>query len=726
MKTKYSKLLIICILLSGLASGQAIKKGNEAYDLMQYGKAIKYYKEVLKKDPQNYEAASKLAHSYENTRQYDQMLYTYENIVNSPNVQKEDYYNIAKAYMMYGKIKDAKKYADIYSSKSPNQKAEYLNKSIQNMPEWLRKVDDYIQDMTTGSSISTYSVMSPTLQGANLLVTIESPHKDKDEWGSRHYTEVYNMTNSLQLGNSFLNLKGWNSKYESQQAVDNSDNIYYFTTNHNEPVGEDKYEIYNLKICYIDLSDENKTIHDFKYNDVSYNVCHPAISPDGNLLVFASDMSGGKGGLDLYYCLKSTSGWSQPKNIEALNSFGNEKLPSFIDKGKVAYSSDALPGMGGMDIFIAEYSGTSFSLPINPGYPVNSHYNDFGLASTNFEESGYLTTNRNSKEGRYEVIHYTQKVTQTISEPTQDDEKRLNILVLDKYTDIPLDNVNISLSRNGQVWKTLSTNEEGKASIMLPKGTLVDISGNKNGISTTTADVGNIDYQSSDAVIFKKLYHNDPRFTLVGEVRERKTKNPVSDVLVKLDNESQGMSKEANSDIEGSFRFQLEQNSDFTVKGIKEGIYSNSKTITTKGLDRTTTLYAKLYLNVDIICLGNNLVIEDIYYDYDKWDIRADAKPSLDQLLTFLNDYPDMKIELSSHTDKRGSEEYNETLSQKRAESCRTYLINKGISTSRIIAKGYGEHKPAVECQTCTEAQHQANRRTEVEILECPSCPSCD
>ncbi len=710
-----------------MSLGQNLSKGDEAFDRLEFKRAIKYYKDYLKKDPNNYEVNKKLATCYLNTRQYDEMLYTYEHIIDGPNVQNDDYYTIAKLYMMNNNMSKARKYSDMYSTKSPGEKAQYLKESITNLPKWLAKGTEYVQDMTTGSEISKYSVVSPMLYEDDLLVTIEALHKDIDQWGENHYLEVYNMTNSLKLGGSYMNLKGMKSKHESQSAIDEGARRYYFTSNHTQGDAQGNIDIYKLKISYIDLADRDKTIQDFAYNDMTYNVCHPAISPDASMLVFASDMPGGSGGMDLYLCRKSGSGeWSQPQNISELNTYGNEKFPSFVDGGSLAFSSDALPGMGGMDIFISEYSGSRFGTPTNPGAIINSTQNDFGLATMDYKKSGYLTTNRNTQSPRYEVIHYTTTPAETIVE-TLEPTKKLNVLVLDKYTDIPLPGVQVHITKSdGTKVATLETNAEGKISTDIPRGTVATVSGTKNDISTTTAQVGLLDYESDDAVIFKKLYHNDPRFTLIGEVRERKSKSPVSSVRVKLDNESKGTSVEEVSARDGSFSFQLEQNSDYTVKGHKSGIYSNSTSATTKGLDRSTTLYAKLYLNVDIVCLGNNLVIDNIYYDYDKSNIRQDARKPLNELVDLLNDYPDMRIELSSHTDSRGSTEYNDKLSQDRAESAVRYLSSRGISSSRMVAKGYGERNPYVKCSSCTEAQHQSNRRTEIQILECPSCPACE
>jgi peptidoglycan-associated lipoprotein len=114
------------------------------------------------------------------------------------------------------------------------------------------------------------------------------------------------------------------------------------------------------------------------------------------------------------------------------------------------------------------------------------------------------------------------------------------------------------------------------------------------------------------------------------------------------------------------------------------------------------------------------IILENIYYDFDKWDIRSDAEPALNRLASLLRDNPDITIELASHTDCRGSAAYNQELSQKRAQSAVDYLIGQGIRPDRLRARGYGESRPAVDCicSRCTEEEHQKNRRTTFRILE--------
>ncbi len=130
-----------------------------------------------------------------------------------------------------------------------------------------------------------------------------------------------------------------------------------------------------------------------------------------------------------------------------------------------------------------------------------------------------------------------------------------------------------------------------------------------------------------------------------------------------------------------------------------------------------------LYFDIPIekIVIGKAIELENIYYDVNKADIREDAAIELDKLVKILVDNPDIKIELSSHTDSRGSDSYNMSLSQRRADSAVGYIISKGIDSNRITAKGYGETKLVNQCSNgvkCTSDEHQQNRRTEFSVTE--------
>ena len=131
-------------------------------------------------------------------------------------------------------------------------------------------------------------------------------------------------------------------------------------------------------------------------------------------------------------------------------------------------------------------------------------------------------------------------------------------------------------------------------------------------------------------------------------------------------------------------------------------------------------MFVKLKLELERIIINKPIVLENIYYDLDKSDIRPDAAVGLDKLVIIMNDNPGIHIELSSHTDSRADDHYNDVLSQHRADAAVKYIVAHAVSSDRIIAKGYGEHQLINKCANgveCTEEEHQQNRRTEFKVL---------
>lgn len=174
-----------------------------------------------------------------------------------------------------------------------------------------------------------------------------------------------------------------------------------------------------------------------------------------------------------------------------------------------------------------------------------------------------------------------------------------------------------------------------------------------------------------------------------------------------------------SSGDEGTFEFVLDRDQAYTVLGQKEGYHADSAKVNTMGIVQSDTLEVALLLE-PVFQVGQTFELEDIYYDFDKHNIRPDAAAILDELVRTMRDNPTLKIELSSHTDSRGSDEYNLALSQRRAQAAVDYLVGRGIARDRMVAQGYGETMLVNECSNgvpCSREQHQANRRTEVTVL---------
>ncbi len=378
----------------------------------------------------------------------------------------------------------------------------------------------------------------------------------------------------------------------------------------------------------------------------------PAMSRDGRTLYFASNRPGGYGGTDIYQAKLSRRGrWVDVKNMgPEINTAGNEAFPYAAIDGRLYFSSDGHPGLGGLDLFYAEREKGKIRIE-GMGPPMNSVGDDFGLFLFN-PSRGFFTSNRPGSKG--------------------DD---------DIYTFVNND-PNLKIVNYFLTGLTVTTNEDEVEEIL--PNTLVKL------------------YDDGGAIIDETVTASD-----------------------------------------GKFEFRLFPEEHYSLMGEKADYFVTRDEFTTigKSVDKTTlteqvtNVNFEIKLHLDKIVVEKAIVLENIYYDFNKSDIRADAAVELDKLVLLLKDNIEIDIELGSHTDSRSSVEYNQDLSQRRAQSAVDYIISKGIDADRLVAKGYGESTPfifsrngkeitltdevinSVEGEEERERLHQMNRRTEFKVL---------
>ncbi|ERJ60190.1 OmpA family protein [Sphingobacterium paucimobilis] len=364
----------------------------------------------------------------------------------------------------------------------------------------------------------------------------------------------------------------------------------------------------------------------FPFNNVKeYSLGHAAWSEEQNRLYFASDMPGGLGGVDIWFCdLQKDGTWGNPVNAGAeINTKYDEMFP-MIFGDKFYFSSNGRPGMGGLDIFEANVKQGKIAQVKNMGFPINSASDDFAYF-------------------------------------VQEDDT------------------------------------------MLQKGFL---SSNRSG-----AGGDDIYFYAAKKPVFK--------IVIQGKTFNKKSRELLAETNVTLFGDKRNMLAKSQSDGKAEFAFDVDKNTAYQILGERSGYYADSVMVFTKVPTRDTVYQVALYLE-PIMEVGHKFVLENIYYDFDKYNIRKDAAVILDQLVRTMRDNPTLRIELSSHTDSRGTHRYNDVLSQRRAESAVDYIVSRGIERDRLVAKGYGERRLVNRCADgvkCSAAEHQANRRTEVEVL---------
>ncbi len=699
---------------------------DEKFKLYEYAAAIPLYERYVADHAGDYEAHSRLATSYRLTNNVPKAIETYNKMLSLPESKPEDLCDLFDLNLIMQNEGEARKYANLYKQRMPGEKADNMIRSLDMRGHFLSTANDYT--VVNKTSAYPFSVLSAYPYSGKLVVTAEKRNDNSNKWTGRSYTDLY-ITNA-----DFSSLDGFAVNIMSDQndgfpAFTNNGQTMYFTSTNKQGVTINNVNTHKLHLVWSDLNNGKWTeTQEFPYNSSAYNTAHATISKDGSIMVFASDMPGGKGGMDLYYCIRQGNNWSSPRNISALNTYGNELFPVFQNNGDLIYSSNGLPGLGGLDLYRSVVSGNEFGTPVNLMAPLNSSYDDFSMVFSADNNSGYLTSNRWGSTQIDNIMYFEQAKKVETPAPPAVGETGLKVVVVDKYTRTPLPYVSVSVKdKGGYVFYKGMTDENGLMEVeALPKGDYV-VQGVLNDVTTTIASVSEGEFTAKTKVISKEITHNDPRFTLKGIVVNSKNTKPIEGVTVTCKNQTLGTERTAVTGADGIFFFQLEQKSDFKVSAQKnKWLSSETADETTKGLDRSKELYVKLTLNLQEPSSDAVIRLNKIYYDYDKCDIKPQAAEELNRLVQLLNDYPDMNIELSSHTDSRGADAYNLKLSQCRADAAVAYIVSKKIDKKRIQAKGYGETKLLNKCGNnvnCTEEQHQENRRTEFRIISCSTCP---
>ncbi|NQY04870.1 MAG: OmpA family protein [Flavobacteriaceae bacterium] len=220
-----------------------------------------------------------------------------------------------------------------------------------------------------------------------------------------------------------------------------------------------------------------------------------------------------------------------------------------------------------------------------------------------------------------------------------------------------------------------------------------------------------------------KYIKEDITQTIQGTVVDRETRIPLPNTVIELIDEEGNVVATKTTTEEAKFEFDIDPFDVYTIKTTRDGFDDNivdfeSNTGRTKDFAMTVEMDPS---QAEIVEVDDKMMIaiENIYFDYDKWLIKKESTISLNKIVDVLNANPDMKIEINAHTDSRGRDAYNLSLSKKRAASAMKFLIANGIDGNRLVSNGYGETQPLFDCGSdCSEEQYELNRRIEFVIIK--------
>lgn len=309
------------------------------------------------------------------------------------------------------------------------------------------------------------------------------------------------------------------------------------------------------------------------------------------------------------------------------------------------------------------------------------------------------------------------KIAEPVKEEAKKIYKNMAVLVKDEATGQPLQFVTITVTATDGKMYNETTNADGLAIINNAEAGAYTVTGRLNKIDAAPATVSASDFNTEGSQITVTLLHNDPRFTLMGNTIDKTANKPVSNAHITINNTTQSSTAFATSNLlTGEFSTQLEPASDYTILGKKANYISNIDTLSTKGLNRSTTLYVKLQLGIEEATAGKNIILNKIFFETGKANINTTTSADLLKLVQFLQDNPNARLEIQGHTDNSGSLALNTKLSQQRANSVLDQLVKNGIGWERLIAKGFG---PSIPIDSNNTAEGKAkNRRVEIKILE--------
>jgi len=326
------------------------------------------------------------------------------------------------------------------------------------------------------------------------------------------------------------------------------------------------------------------------HRDSTLLFAHPAVSPDGKYLYYVSDLPSGYGGKDIWRCEMSGTTFGPPENLgPEINTPGDELFPYFRSNGDLYFSSDGLPGFGGLDLFKATLDIEGAYFVENLQQQINSNGDDFGITFFGKEERGFFSSNR----------------------------------------------------KEGKGWDKIWSFE-------LPSP-FTEVKG-----------------------IVKDRY---------GEV--------IPDATIRVVNDK-GLNTKVRTQKDGTYTLKVEKNADYAMMATCRSYLNYSNRFYALNKEKDTTYVMDFALTP----LHRPVRIENIFFEFDKWALMPESAPALDELIKLLQDNPHIVIEIGAHTDRKGSDEYNNQLSEKRAEAVVEYLKQQGIDTERLQAHGYGKSQP--------------------------------
>lgn len=513
------------------------------------------------------------------------------------------------------------------------------------------------------------------------LVLFSSSRKDRSikqrKWSGNHqpYLELY--VAKLKKNGTFDSVTRFsdkvNTKYHDADLVFTKDEetIYFSRSNYykkkyvTDSIGRNLIELYRAEKDSLGEWE----IFEMPFNNRNYQTGHASLSDDETKLYFVSDMPGGYGQTDVYIVdINEDGSYGIPRNLGPnVNTEGKEMFP-YVWKNELYFSSDGYQiGQGGLDVFVVDLVDHLPTKSVaNLSRPLNSYSDDFGIYFNKTKNKGYFSSNRPGGKGDDDIYTFEFECDQVIKGIAHELEIEVDTITTVKLLSkesVELDSVTILVRGNDP-----AVNSE-KDSIY--KGQISSVV-----LDSARVYLFNADDKKIDSVI---------------------------------------------TNAKGEFQFAVDCSTNYRLFAQKKNFDDAELLVATTENDNDT-IPANLYLRPSDIILtrGEEMIkVKPIHFDFDKAEVRQSSLKKIQKVVDVLRKYPHINIEIKAHTDSRGNDEYNLSLSERRARALRIWIIENGVDAKRISYKGYGETQLLNKCDDgvqCTAEEHEENRRIEFVI----------
>ncbi len=498
------------------------------------------------------------------------------------------------------------------------------------------------------------------------------------------------------------NLAAINTKNDEYSPVYNNGELY-FTSNREsgkiyKATGTSFTDIYKVKTsgANVDATTIQRLGDEINFYNVNEGTL--AFSPDGKTMVFARGNSGKRRGtqdVDLYISRFRNKKWSEPRLLSINDPETWDSTPAFSTDGRTLYfASNRAGGEGGIDLYSSRIDRRGrYSKPKNLGPEINTAGDEM-FPYVADDASLYFSSSGQPGFGGLDILVAKRKsgriIVENLGKPMNSSYDDFSFFLYKPDRGFFASNRPESKG-NDDIYTFLNNDPNLKTVNYYLAGITKTHDENENEVILANVKVQLLDFK--DEVLDELVTDRDGKFNFRVYEQERYT----------LFGEKQG------SDAENYFVTRLE----FTTVG--KSIPQEELTQLVNNVTFDTTLV------LDRIVIDKAIILENIYYDFARWDITPEAGIELDKLVDIMYDNPDIVIELSSHTDSVDTESYNIRLSQRRAESAVNYIVSTGVDRNRITAKGYGESRHIARNTnpdgTDNPEGRAKNRRTEFKVV---------